>query len=192
MNIPSIVTEHTRLRPFTLDDAEALFQITNQPDIFHYFPSTEPWSHERVQRFLKDQLAEWEGRGYGWWGVEPLDQSELIGWNGLQYLPDTNEIEVGYLLSKDYWGRGWATEGTWASLQFGFETLKVESILAIVHPGNIASQRVAHKCGMKLLDRTNYFGMDCYRYHISTNEFRERKKSGLIIANYDTANKSQR
>lgn len=175
MNIPTLETANTKLRPFRLDDVGVLFQITNQKDIFKYFPNPSPWSREKAETFIQNQLAHWEQHGFGWWGVEPLSGHELIGWNGLQFLPDTNEVEVGYLLSEKFRGRGWTTEGTIASLRFGFEIVGIESIIAIVHPDNIPSQRVALKSGLSLVDRNNYFGMDCFRYRIDAKTFRSQK-----------------
>ena len=166
MDIPTLVTSHTKLRPFVLEDVASLFQIANQKDIFRYYPNPAPWTREKTEKFIRSQLAHWDEHGFGWWGVEPLDHPELIGWNGLQYLPDTNEIEVGYLISESFRGRGWTTEGTLASLKFGFERLGLASIIAIVHPDNFASQRVAVKCGLALVDRNNYFVMDCLRYRV--------------------------
>ena len=171
MKIPTLESAHTRLRPFRLDDVDALFQITNQKDIFKYFPNPAPWPREKTEKFIRDQLAHWEQHDFGWWGVEPLGNSELIGWNGLQYLPDTDEIEVGYLISEKFRGRGLTTEGVLASLKFGFETIGIESIIAIVHPENIPSQRVALKSGLLLVDRNNYFGMDCFRYRIDAKMY---------------------
>ena len=171
MNVPTLVTAHTKLRPFRLEDTDALFQIANQKDIFKYFPNPAPWSCEKAEKFIQSQLEHWERHGFGWWGVEPLDGPELIGWNGLQYLPATDEIEVGYLMSRDYQGRGWTTEGVCACLGFGFNQLGIRSVIAIVHPENIPSQRVALKCGLSLVDRTNYFGMDCFRYRIDAKAF---------------------
>lgn len=179
MNIPVIETAHVRLRPFSITDTDNLFLIANQENIFRYFPNPAPWTREKTERFIHDQLLHWEQHGFGWWSVEQLDAPGLIGWNGIQYLPDTDEIEVGYLLSKDYWGRGWTTEGTWASLQFGLETKGLDAIIAIVHPDNIASQRVALKCGMMFVDRNNYFGMDCFRYRIHLKEFKSKKEAGI-------------
>ncbi|HUI88798.1 MAG TPA: GNAT family N-acetyltransferase [Anaerolineales bacterium] len=171
MKIPTLETTSTRLRPFKLDDVDALFQIANQRDIFKYFPNPAPWTREKAGKFIQSQLEHWQRHGFGWWGVEAAEHPELVGWNGLQYLPETDEVEVGYLISQTFQGRGWTTEGTIASLRFGFETLGIESIIAIVHPDNIASQRVALKCGLSLVDRNNYFGMDCFRYRIEAKEF---------------------
>ncbi|HEY9151969.1 MAG TPA: GNAT family N-acetyltransferase [Anaerolineales bacterium] len=171
MKIPTLETAHTKLRPFRLDDVDALFQVANQKEIFKYFPNPAPWTREKAEKFVQSQLAHWEKHGFGWWGVEPLESPELIGWNGLQYLPDTDEVEVGYLISASFRGRGWTTEGTIASLKFGLETIGVESVIAIVHPDNIPSQHVALKCGLSFVDRNNYFGMDCFRYRIDAKMF---------------------
>jgi RimJ/RimL family protein N-acetyltransferase len=75
------------------------------------------------------------------------------------------------LISESFRGLGWTTEGTIASLKFGFEVLGLACIIAIVHPENIISQRVALKCGLALLDRNNYFGMDCFRYRVDAKNF---------------------
>ena len=171
MNIPVVETAHTKLRPFNLEDVEVLFQIANQRDIFKYFPDPAPWTRQKTEKFIRSQLEHWERHGFGWWGVEVLERPELIGWNGLQYLPETDEVEVGYLISESFRGRGWTTEAAIASLKFGFEQLGIESIIAIVHPDNIASQCVALKSGLTFIDRNNYFGMDCYRYRIDRNRF---------------------
>ena len=171
MNIPILETAHTKLRPFHMADLDALFRIANQKDIFKYFPNPEPWTIEKTGKFIQNQLDHWERHGFGWWGVESLDHPELVGWNGLQYIPDTAEIEVGYLISREYQGRGWTTEGVLASLEYGFDRLGIPSIIAIVHPENIPSQRVATKCGLSLVDRNNYFGMDCFRFRIYAGAF---------------------
>jgi ribosomal-protein-alanine N-acetyltransferase len=167
MQIPTLTTPNLTLRPFTEGDATPLFHILSQEDVLRYFPSPDPPPLERVGRFIAAQLAHWEQHGFGWWAVEPRQSGELIGWNGLQFLPDTDEIEVGYLLSKPYWGRGLAAEGALASLEFGFETLGLEQIVGIVHPENHASIRVLEKIGMTFVERAEYFGMQVRRYCIS-------------------------
>lgn len=175
MQIPTITTTRLILRPFVEADAVPLQRILNEDDVLRYFPNPDPPPLERMQRFVARQIAHWGEHGFGWWAVEPrISRSGqgLIGWNGLQFLPETGEIEVGYLLSKAYWGKGLATEGGLASLQFGFQTLGLESIIAIVHPDNKASQRVIEKLGMSLVDRNNYFGMDCFRYILGRDDYR--------------------
>ena len=164
MNIPTIKTERLTLRPFRETDAEPLFRILATDGVLQYFPSSTPPSIEKAQRIIIAQLNHWEEHGLGWWAVEHPDSDHLIGWNGLQYLPDTDEIEIGYLLARPFWGQGLATEGAHPGLAYGFETLKLPEIIAVVHPENIASQRVIEKLEMNFTGETEYFGMPVFRY----------------------------
>lgn len=164
MGIPTIQTARLTLRPFTLRDAEPLYQILSIPGVLKYFPSPDAPEFERVKKLMQRQLDHWTEHDFGWWAVEPETDGELIGWSGLQYLPETDEIEIGYLLSKSYWGRGLATESATYGLDFGFNTLHIQEIIGIVHPENFASQRVLEKIGLEFQDRTEYFGMECFKY----------------------------
>lgn len=175
--IPTITTARLDLRPFTPGDEEALHRMMHQPDVMRYFPTKHPPSRERVQRLIASQLAHWAEHGYGWWAVEPRAEQRFIGWCGLQYLPDTDETEVAYHLDKDYWGQGLATEGAWASLEFGFDRLGLETIVAIVMPGNAASRRVIEKLGMGAGRRQEYFGVDCLRHELDRASFEAARAS---------------
>ena len=74
------------------------------------------------------------------------------------------EVEVGYLLGKLYWGKGYATEGAQVGMDYGFETLKLDRIVGIVHPENVASRHVLEKLGMTLTGPKHYFGMDVLHF----------------------------
>lgn len=162
--IPTLTTSRLTLRPLTLADDVSLHRIMNEPDIMQYFPNTDPPDMERVQRIIANQLNHWQEHHLGWWAVVPHGQTELIGWNGLQYLPETDEVEVGYLLSQQFWGRGYATEGAKASIQFGFEKFNFGEIIGLTHPENTASQNVLKKCGMLFTSQAEYFGIQVYRF----------------------------
>ena len=166
MNVPTILTPNQTLRLFRKEDALPLHRILNEENILQYYPNPSPPPLDRVEKFIDRQLAHWEEHGYGWWAVVPFGSQELIGWNGLQYLPETGETEVGFLLSRAFWNRGLATEGAKASLDFGFDRFGLKKIIGLVHPENFASQRVLVKIGMSFLDQVQYFGMDLYRYAI--------------------------
>ena len=121
---------------------------------------------ERVQKIIEKQLTHWEEHNLGWWAVVPQGHTDLIGWNGLQYLPETDEVEVGYLLSKQFWGRGYATEGAKASIQFGFENFNFGEIIGLTHPKNSASQNVLKKCGMHFTTQAEYFRIQVFRFSL--------------------------
>lgn len=178
MSIPTIIrTRRLTLRPFTVQDIDPLFQILQQPDILRYFPPQPrpptPPPRTAAERLIAGQLEDWEKNGYGWWGVELKDKPGLVGWCGLGYLPDSDETEVAYLLSQEIWGQGLATEGAQASLAFGFERFQFPFIIGLTHPGNIASQRVLEKCGLQFVEEKAYFGIDCYRYVLTHDDWRD-------------------
>ena len=87
-----------------------------------------------------------------------------MGWCGLEFLPDTNETEVGYLLSGKFWGRGYATEAACETVLFGINRIGLEEIIPLTDPHNIASQRVLEKSGLKFTRRQVYFGMEMFRF----------------------------
>ena len=88
----------------------------------------------------------------------------MIGWCGLEYLPELRETEIAYLLSRAAWGRGYATEAAGAALRFGFESARLEELIGLVHPDNAGSIRVLEKIGMRQADRLTLWGMEMLRY----------------------------
>jgi ribosomal-protein-alanine N-acetyltransferase len=168
MDIPTLTTAHLKLRPFTRQDGDALYHILLEEGVLRYFPRPEPPPRERVDLFIADQLRRWERDGFGLWALELRATGKLIGWAGLQDLPETQEVEVGYLLGKAHWGQGLATEAGLASLTYAFETLQLPKIVAIVHRENRASQRVTQKLSMRCDGEAVYWGMPAYRYVLET------------------------
>ncbi len=173
MLIPSFTTDRLTLRPFTLDDVEPLYKIFAQPGILRYFPTQNPPDREQVERIINKQLSHWEKHGFGWWAVEMPETKRMIGWCGLQFLPETNETEVAYMLEMEQWGQGFGTEAARYSLRYGFIDLGIEKIVAIVHPNTLASRKVIKKLGMHFVDRASYFGMDCFRFDLDAPSFEE-------------------
>jgi ribosomal-protein-alanine N-acetyltransferase len=92
---------------------------------------------------------------------------------GLQHLPELIETEVGFLLDRPYWGRGYATEATMSCLQFGFEHINLGHIIALVHPENQASRRVLEKCGMVYQETVSLWGIELMRFYIKRNDLDE-------------------
>lgn len=164
VSIPTLVTERLALRPLSLSDGDALYEIFAEKNVTDYFPNPNPPDRAKIDRIIESQLHHWQEHDCGWWAVEDLTDKALMGWCGLQYLPDTDEMEVAYMLGKAFWGQGYATEAALASLNYGIQKMKFKMIVGIVHPKNRASQNVLEKIGMQFTLETVYFGMPCYRY----------------------------
>lgn len=163
---PALATPRLNLRPLRLDDAEALHHVLNDRDVWRFFPLPEIPSLARTQTYIQGQLEHWEEHSFGHWAVEDKNRL-LLGWCGLQFLPDTKETEVAYCLGREFWGKGYATEAARASLHFGINTLGIQEIIGLTHIENRASQNVLLKIGMHFVDRKTYFGMECFRYRTS-------------------------
>ena len=164
MSIPTLCTENLYLRPFALQDVNAWHAILSGKDVLRYFPGSPMPSRDQAERMIERMLGHWQEHGYGLWAVELHASGRLIGRAGLQFIPETDEVEVDFILDRAFWGRGFATEAGQASLAFGYDLLKVETIVGIVHPQNLASQRVLQKIGLSFVEETTYFGMAVQRY----------------------------
>ena len=168
--IPMITTARLVMRPFTMNDRTILFEITQELDIFRYFPSKDAWPIEKVDRYIQYQAAHWQKFKYGHWAVVLRETGQIIGWNGLEYLPETNETEVGYLFSRLFWGKGYASESASAIVQFGLKQAGLKEIIGLTDPENVASQRVLEKSGLSFTRSAHYFGMEMFRYAIQVSD----------------------
>ena len=88
-------------------------------------------------------------RAFCLWKVLPKDGSPLVGFCGLQPLPDSPDIEIGWWLARACWGRGLATEAARVALSDGFERAGLARIVSIAQPANTASVRIMRKLGMQ-------------------------------------------
>jgi RNA polymerase sigma-70 factor, ECF subfamily len=164
--IPTLHTTHLTLRPILPADVTALYRIYQAEGVLQYFPNPAPPPLEKVERFVAYQQTHWEKYGYGNWAILPEGEREIAGWAGLQYLPELDETEVGFLLDRPFWGKGYATQAARAALRFGFEHFDFDHIIALVHPENAASRRVIAKCGMNYVDTLSLWGIALMRYQI--------------------------
>jgi RimJ/RimL family protein N-acetyltransferase len=173
IRIPTLTASRIVLRAYEEGEVSRLHEILQIPDILQYFPRSDPPSLAKAQRLVESQQKHWEEHGYGWWALALRDTNRLIGWCGLNFLLETDEVELKYLLAASFWGRGIATEASRVSLKYTLTETNLDPIIGLVHPDNIASQRVLEKVGMSFLDRRQYFGMECLRYVIHRERMEE-------------------
>lgn len=166
MDIPTLFTPRLILRPWAIEDAETLYHILQEKDILRYFPNPTSPALDRLERYIARHQAHWQARGYGHWAVVSREDGQVLGWNGLEYLPELNDTEVAYLLSPRVWGQGLASEAARAAVHFGLETACLESIIGLVHPENTASIRVLEKCGLAFEELITLWGIELRRYRV--------------------------
>lgn len=166
--MPEIETARLRLRYFTLDDLDDLFSLYSDAEVMKYL---SPRNREQTEASLLKHIQHWQAHNLGMWAVVHKQSGKMIGRCGLGFLDNTPEVELGYVLDKSYWNMGLGTEASIATLNYGFLTIKLERIVAIARPENIASRRVIEKVGMKYQKLAHYYGQDVVYYAISQSEW---------------------
>jgi ribosomal-protein-alanine N-acetyltransferase len=149
-----IETERLILRPLTMDDLDDLFALYRDPEVRRYFPDGTQ-SYEQTKEELEWIIDVYYGKhGFGLWATIHKPSGAFIGRCGL--LPWTidgqDDVEVAYLLGQEYWGQGLATEAARAIVDYAFARLPVPRLICMTDPLNHASQNVARKVGMTLVN----------------------------------------
>lgn len=144
--MPSFATARLRLRPRAIEDLDTSIAINSDPEVMRFLGDV--WPPERQRVHLSTQIATDFGPGLGYWSLFERGSDEMLGWVLLVPLPRTEDVQIGYRLRRDAWGRGLATEAATTIMAHGLQTLKLPAIAAVVHPANLASQRVLAKLGL--------------------------------------------
>lgn len=144
-----IETERLLLREITLNDKEEMLQLHSNSDVQKYTGEPLVESIEEMERAIQTRINNYEKYGYGRWATFLKNGMQFIGWAGLAFLPEFDEIDLGYRFSPKYWGMGLATEASHAILTYGFDKLELERIIAIAMKENKASIKVMEKAGME-------------------------------------------
>ena len=144
-------TERLHFRPMTDDDLDDLAALLGDPALMTFYPA--PKTREEAQTWIDWNLRNYADHGYGLWIVETLD-GKFVGDCGLtwQQVNGRLELEVGYHVRASQQGQGYATEAALACRDFARDRLHVPQLVAILHPENEASRRVAQKIGMRFLE----------------------------------------
>ncbi|MFZ6649604.1 GNAT family N-acetyltransferase [Undibacterium sp. TJN25] len=143
----TVETERLLLRAFTADDAEAYYPLCVIPEVIRYVGNKPMGSVEEVRASLMEgSITDYRKYGFGRFAVVWKETGQLIGFSGLKYMPPFAEVELGYRLLPEFWGKGLAQEAGIASIEFA-RTLNLTKLIALVHPDNEGSANVARKLG---------------------------------------------
>ena len=144
-----IETERLILRELSMADEEGMLRLHSNPQVQQYTGEDLITALEGIHDKIKEKMDEYEQYGYGRWCTLLKDGQQFVGWAGLSYLPEFDEIDLGYRFLPEYWGIGIATEASRAILAYGFDTLQLKRIIAIAMKEHKASIRVMEKVGMQ-------------------------------------------
>jgi ribosomal-protein-alanine N-acetyltransferase len=180
-DLPTLETDRLILRKMTLDDAEAMFAYASDPGVTRYVTWETHRSIEDSRAFLELALGKYESGGEPDWGIVYKGDHHFVGACGLvNWESEHARAEVGFVLSREYWGRGLMPEAVRAMFSFGFDMMNLNRIEARCIAKNVASARVMEKAGMThegtLRQREYIKGAyrDMKLYAILKEEFPER------------------
>jgi RimJ/RimL family protein N-acetyltransferase len=153
-----LASERLVLRQFTAQDADLLIELDSDPAVMRFLTGGEPSMSDDVVRdqVIPGLLAaydRWDGR-FGLFAAYEKESGAFVGWFCLR--PERSgpldQVELGYRLRRDAWGKGHATEGSTALVDKGFSELGVNTVWGETMALNVSSQRVMEKVGMSVVE----------------------------------------
>ncbi len=150
-NLPTIETDRLLLRKMTFSDAGDIFEYASDPQVSEYTLWSTHSSIEDSKFFLKTIVKMYKRRELVDWGIVHKAEKKFIGTCGfVEWSITHSRAEIGYALSRKYWGEGYMSEAVSAVIDFGFREMLLNKIEARCEINNIASARVMEKVGMQL------------------------------------------
>ena len=159
-------TKRLILREMTLNDEESLLKVFSNSEAMQFYP--KPFDCQMTQTWIERNMQRYSQDGFGLWALVLKESGECIGDCGLvvQEVDGVEEVEVGYHVRRDLWGKGYATEAAQCCQVYGFNRLGFKKLISLIHPANIASRRVAEKNAMRLVKELNWKDRLVYVYVI--------------------------
>ena len=155
-------TNRLQLREMTFLDMRALSLILQDEKVMYAYNGA--FNDKETMAWMQKQLQRYKEFNFGLWGIFLKNTDEMIGQCGItmQEYKATQVPEIGYLLAHKYWHNGYAIEAATACREYGFNILHFNALYSIIRNTNIASQNVALRNGMSLIDTitTHYRGVD--------------------------------
>jgi RimJ/RimL family protein N-acetyltransferase len=141
-------TQRLLFREMTIDDLDEMAALLGDPEVMRYYP--RPKDRAEALAWITWNQGLYQREGYGLWIIALRETGEFVGDCGLtpQEVDGTVDVEVGYHVRADLQGRGYATEAATACRDHARTALGVRRLIAIIHPANRPSQRVAGKIGL--------------------------------------------
>jgi len=142
-------TERLVLRGFESADIDPMAELFADAEVMRFSGGMK--SREETRKWLEECQKNYSNFGFGLWATVKKEEQKVIGYCGLSFFSDIcgqKEVEVGYRLARSEWGFGFASEAALAVRDYGFQTVGLNRLIALVDPNNLASVNVARKIGM--------------------------------------------
>ena len=159
-------TPRLLLRQFREPDWDAYAETSADAEVMRYIGTGATLTREESWRSIANFLGHWQLRGYGMWALESKETGEFLGRAGFHEPPGWPGFELGWVLGRTHWGRGYASEAARAALAHAFNGLGRAKVISLIRHGNARSIRVAEAIGARLAGEAEMLGAKALVYEI--------------------------
>jgi RimJ/RimL family protein N-acetyltransferase len=167
----TLETPRLLLRQFKEEDLDPYAAMCANEEVMRYIGEGRTLSRAQSWQNMAMILGHWQLRGYGLWAVEEKASGLLVGRIGFFNPEGWPGFEIGWMLGRDHWGKGYAVEGARVALEHAFTAMSQTRVISLIRPGNERSIRVAERLGEKLQGSVDVFGIQALVYAITRDEW---------------------
>jgi RimJ/RimL family protein N-acetyltransferase len=138
-------TRRLLLRPISPEDLDDFVDLHAEPEVTRFI---RPFDRAEAEERLRRDEGEWSERSHGLLAIVEKEGGRFLGRAGLKHWPQFDETELGWVLRRDAWGHGYATEAAQACVEWGFSDFDVPYLTAMINARNLRSIRVAERLGL--------------------------------------------
>jgi len=175
-------TERLILREVLLTDVEGMFELDSNMMVHQYLGNNPINSKEQAIDAINFIRQQYEERGVGRWAAIEKESGDFIGWTGLKLNTGEKEslngrqnfYDLGYRFIPRYWGKGYASETAFPSLDYGFKNLNIETMCGAAEVKNIGSNKILQKIGLNFIEEFMYKDEKINWYELNKEDYEKR------------------
>ncbi|MFK7786263.1 MAG: GNAT family N-acetyltransferase [Crocinitomicaceae bacterium] len=168
----TIETSRLILRPFTIEDAEGSYEMSQDPEVMKFLGGIDTGTVEEHREMIrKAPMGDYEKYGFGRHAVIHKETGEYMGFNGLKYIVELDEVDIGWRLKSKFWRQGYAYESALPCIAFAFNDLGLDRIVSMADVDNVASTELMKKLGMTYEKDIHIYDEDAVYHSLTKSDW---------------------
>lgn len=180
--IINIETKRLILRDIRTEDLNGMFELDSNPNVHKYLGNNPVKTKSESLKYIEKIQKQYKQFGIGRFAVIEKKSKQFIGWSGIKFNTGPKEAlgsktdfyDIGYRFIERYWNKGYATETAIVALDYGFKELKLKTIVGAAEIGNIASNRILEKIGLKYKEQFPFENEMINWYELNTEDYAKK------------------